>query len=604
MRGLRAIFGDETEVRTFDSPARCISRLDLDQELLAAATERGARFAQVSVAGPAMKAGAVEGVLTGENSVIRARCVIAADGATSRLRRTCGFTPLPAQKRAYAIRRYFQSEFPLEPFFDIFVPLHSGSADLYGYGWVFPLDSHTANIGVGYYRHMQSHSPALTSVLDSFVGELERDESDRYGALRPISQPFGSPVGMGFDKGRCQFQRVLFVGDAARTTDPITGEGIGYAMLSAGLVADAAHTALNGGHGPDWHLDIGIGRELDRQLLRLGQDSDLLRRLAARRLARSGRLTDDREEAPEAPFLKNALRAATRRYRHLSLEGTPVFDSVAKDDREVAGALNSLAASAVAELDTRFPLISEALHRRMCEGDGPIAGTTLLLAVRAARGDLDHQVVTTALAVELLAISTTLLGEVVDRPLGDVAKMNNNFAILAADFLVSRALGCAAPAGAAIAGEIAAVGCSMCEAELSEVGRVPGAQLDRYLEAADHREGELFALAARLGGHIGGVSEDAVEKLDACGRSLGIATRLSGDLSAAASDSRAEPDSTRREGDPEEIAVRCAELSETAREGFLALGLDDSLARICDLPVERARAARVPAETLKSAASI
>lgn len=630
--GLRTFLDHKPRSKSFPSPARCISRLDLDQALLDAALERGARFRQVRVDGPLMDKDAVLGVSVSADASILASCVIAADGATSRLRRGCGFSPTAPGQRAYAVRRYFSSQRLLAPYFDIFVPLLYRSLELLGYGWVFPLDERTANIGVGYYRQDTiADSPPLTAVLDEFIKDLLLHE-DRYGILEPLDKPFGSPVGIGFGSDRCQFQRILFAGDAAQMTDPITGEGIGYALLGGGLVADAAHSALTRGKGADWHRNLDLGRELDRRLLRLGQDSDLLRRIAARRLSRG---TQDskvsRDSIRGKPFLSMTAHAMAPFYELPNLQDTPISSFVTRHSSPVAKALDLLNEKALDEIKTRFPFIPQTLHLRLRADAGPVASVVVFLASLMGGRGADSTVVSTALGVEFLAMLPIFVAQAIDRPTDDISKLNNTFAMLVADFVLSRALSCGASAGAEVANAIAVTGCSMCEAEAMEqsVRKDAESSVEQYFDVAEMKEGSLFALATSLGGMLSERSRETIAALDRYGQLLGVAFRISNDICHLVSDDEATRSQAKSMlqggyyslpvieallsngsstqwlsagfdaviseihdlGGFEQALTKCELTAEAAKKAMGPTGLNEAMADLCDLPVAWARSA-------------
>jgi flavin-dependent dehydrogenase len=97
-----------------------------------------------------------------------------------------------------------------------------------GYGWVFPKGDH-ANVGVGGWMQ---EGPRLRSHLDRLAWAHDADpalvESVR-GHRLPM-RPLGSPASRG---------RVLLVGDAAGLVDPLSGDGIYEAFVSATLAAEA-----------------------------------------------------------------------------------------------------------------------------------------------------------------------------------------------------------------------------------------------------------------------------------------------------------------------------------------------------------------------------
>jgi geranylgeranyl reductase family protein len=104
-----------------------------------------------------------------------------------------------------------------------------------GYGWVFPKVDHV-NVGVGGWLHQ---GPQLRTHLARLCREHRiPDEalSEVRGYRLPLRRP-GSPAAIG---------RTALVGDAAGLVDPVSGDGIYEAVLSAQLAADAALDILAG----------------------------------------------------------------------------------------------------------------------------------------------------------------------------------------------------------------------------------------------------------------------------------------------------------------------------------------------------------------------
>ena len=97
-----------------------------------------------------------------------------------------------------------------------------------GYGWVFPKGDH-ANLGVGGWL---DEGPRLRSHLDRLAREHGLDPealTDVRGHRLPMRR-LGAPAAT---------SRVLLVGDAAGLVDPLSGDGIYEAFVSARLAADA-----------------------------------------------------------------------------------------------------------------------------------------------------------------------------------------------------------------------------------------------------------------------------------------------------------------------------------------------------------------------------
>lgn len=104
-----------------------------------------------------------------------------------------------------------------------------------GYGWIFPKLDHL-NIGVG---GRYSVGPTLRSRLDTltrFYGFNPRDVWGTRGHPLPVRHPH-APLRAG---------NVLLVGDAAGLVDPVSGEGIYYAVRSGQIAARHLHAYLGG----------------------------------------------------------------------------------------------------------------------------------------------------------------------------------------------------------------------------------------------------------------------------------------------------------------------------------------------------------------------
>jgi flavin-dependent dehydrogenase len=104
-----------------------------------------------------------------------------------------------------------------------------------GYGWVFPKGNHV-NVGVGGWLHQGPH-------LRKFLARLcraHRIPEDALTDVRGYRLPLRRP---GFTPAR---GRTALVGDAAGLVDPVSGDGIYEAFLSAQLAAENALEIIAG----------------------------------------------------------------------------------------------------------------------------------------------------------------------------------------------------------------------------------------------------------------------------------------------------------------------------------------------------------------------
>ena len=161
--------------------------------------------------------------------VYRARAVIGADGAASRVRQSIGGAPEIPYVAAYheiiESPEGDDSEFAPDRC-DVY---YKGEISPDFYGWVFPHGPHTS-VGVGSARKGFS--------LRGATGELRRLSGlDGQPTVRTEGAPIPLRALRRWDNGR----DVVLAGDAAGIVAPASGEGIYYAMTSGRYVADAVN---------------------------------------------------------------------------------------------------------------------------------------------------------------------------------------------------------------------------------------------------------------------------------------------------------------------------------------------------------------------------
>jgi flavin-dependent dehydrogenase len=207
-----------------DPLVRMTMRADLDNFLANEAQAAGARL---------LDACPVQEILPGPDAVkvvtaqgtFHARFIVAADGVQSLTAKTCGWPALP--RLAPAIE--WELELPSAEFarftstarFDFgFMPA--------GYAWVFPKREH---LSVGILTTIPGNIPLATRLEEylRFLGIQQSERVEKHGYVIPLETRPG-PLAQG---------RVLLAGDAAGLVDPITAEGISYALLSGKLAAQA-----------------------------------------------------------------------------------------------------------------------------------------------------------------------------------------------------------------------------------------------------------------------------------------------------------------------------------------------------------------------------
>jgi menaquinone-9 beta-reductase len=164
---------------------------------------------------------------------IAARAVVAADGANSTVRRLLGI-PAPKEKHvAIAVRGYADIP-PGSPRADGAQFIAMQKAGWPAYAWSFPIGDGTANVGFGMLLpKLHAAGGSGKEVLHGRLRALLPDlpARDLLAHHLPLSPGRPSVPGRG---------RVLLVGDAAGLINPLTGEGIYYALVSGRVAGTAA----------------------------------------------------------------------------------------------------------------------------------------------------------------------------------------------------------------------------------------------------------------------------------------------------------------------------------------------------------------------------
>ena len=227
-------------------------RVELDDLLVRRAVEAGATFRDgLEAVSPLMDGGRVSGGVVrpaGDGadthaSQVLARFVVAADGAAARFAGGAGVRRDAAGPVAVAARRYYRSPARHEPMFETFLALEDRGRLLPGYGWIFPMGDGELNVGAFVLRGRQDREQvSARQAFDLFVRRMEPRwglaEEDAVGPVR------SGPIPSGANRSPLAVPGLVVVGDAAGLANPLSGEGIGYAMESGELAASVIVGAL------------------------------------------------------------------------------------------------------------------------------------------------------------------------------------------------------------------------------------------------------------------------------------------------------------------------------------------------------------------------
>ena len=166
---------------------------------------------------------------------IGCRYLIAADGMWSPVRKAVGARLDGYRGEWHAFRQYARDV--TGPAADRLLVWFEEDL-LPGYAWSFPLPGNRINIGFGVLRDCERNVADMGALWRALLSRPHVDE-----ALGPEGELEGRhtawPIPARIDEIPLTHGRTLFVGDAAAATDVMTGEGIGQALLTGRLAAEA-----------------------------------------------------------------------------------------------------------------------------------------------------------------------------------------------------------------------------------------------------------------------------------------------------------------------------------------------------------------------------
>ena len=220
--------------RTYPGHGIVVPRLAFDHALREAALAAGAVGVRARITGVEKDGGTARAVVTSDGQRLAGDVIIGADGSLSPVARLAGMLDSGAALWGFAVRAYVPGEVPLP----LLVLLDSQPWQIYpGYGWLFPGADGQANVGIGVGMGGHRHSVALRDDLTGFCALLrERGDLGLDAKHGPV---IGGWLRMGGTGTPPAAGNILLVGDAAGLINPLQGEGIAPAMISARLAAEA-----------------------------------------------------------------------------------------------------------------------------------------------------------------------------------------------------------------------------------------------------------------------------------------------------------------------------------------------------------------------------
>lgn len=199
-------------------------RADLDNLIISEAVKKGAKVNDGVKAIRVVNNNEDVEVVTG-STTLKADFVIAADGASGISAKIAGMNKNIFKVPAIECEIYLADDqfdyYKKSTRFDFgFIP--------HGYAWVFPKKDHLS-IGIASMKKLKVNPNDYLKKYFAMLGLKDIENIEKYGHIIPVNPLHLKPV----------FKRILLSGDAIGLADPITTEGISYAIESGQLAAKA-----------------------------------------------------------------------------------------------------------------------------------------------------------------------------------------------------------------------------------------------------------------------------------------------------------------------------------------------------------------------------
>ncbi len=256
----------------------------------------------------------------GQSQITEVDIVIGADGDRSIVRKTLAPFKLQPDHYVAGIRMYYRgiSDLPDHGMFEFYFLKQL----LPGYLWIFPLpEAGMANVGLGMLSSDVSASKAnLRAMLQEAVTTMP-GLAHRFADAEPTTKPEGYGLPLGSYRAKLSGNGFLLTGDAASLIDPLTGEGVGNALYSGWLAADAIAEAVKQKRTDAAFFEQHYDRRIERTIA-----PDLRNMYRLSRIFSSPMLLNFiLGKIANRPFLQEALNASYEPARIKKLLRNPLF---------------------------------------------------------------------------------------------------------------------------------------------------------------------------------------------------------------------------------------------------------------------------------------
>jgi geranylgeranyl reductase family protein len=254
-------------------------RKKFDYELLKYATDAGAVFQPGTQVSAIQTSNDNVQVIAHHGTMFDSEIIVGADGVNSTIAKNTGLRKTGTERGICILQEFEVDEKIIDEYFkkSRHCYVHSRFKTVSGYGWVFPKKKHL-NIGFGIIQVdktqdqklnlLECYKEYLTLLKEkNLIPQHLKEVPVRGGALltHPLEKTYGN--------------RLLLVGDAAGFINPLSGEGIYYAMSSGQIAAEVIAEALEKKQTTEeflskyqtrWQKDFGKDISLILQVVKRG----------------------------------------------------------------------------------------------------------------------------------------------------------------------------------------------------------------------------------------------------------------------------------------------------------------------------------------------
>ena len=173
-------------------------------------------------------------VVTTKGETFTSKMILGCDGSTSAVRKQLTNYTKDPSKDIISIRAYYENV--KDSKMDT-LEVYLSNKYPEGYLWIFPSYNNQVNVGFGTYVEKISKDKMI--IKDALLEIIEENPSlkERFKNAKRIDDFKGWSISLGYGSYPISGKRFMLCGDAASLADPLSGEGIGPAMISGRIAA-------------------------------------------------------------------------------------------------------------------------------------------------------------------------------------------------------------------------------------------------------------------------------------------------------------------------------------------------------------------------------